>query len=40
MNTFIKQILKKMGFTEWGRNKKYYNKKISTFLKYHNINVY
>lgn len=39
-NTFIKKILKKAGFTEWGRNKKYYNKKISSFIKDHNITVY
>ena len=33
VNTFLKKILKKSGFAEWGRNKKYYNKKISTFIK-------
>lgn len=40
IHSFIKKILKKSGFEEWGLNKKYYNKSIKTFLNQHNITVY
>lgn len=29
-----------MNFAEWGRNKKYYNKNISTFVKEHDVRIY
>lgn len=40
IHSFIKKILMKSDFHEWGKNKKYYNKSIKTFLAQHNITVY
>ena len=40
IHSFLKDILKRSDFHEWGNNKKYYNKQVKTFLQEHNITVY